>query len=137
MKGVHTMFKNIIACLILVVCVATNAYAQGQPTTSKGSSAAAIDNKTGVEKKKADVTVSKLKLSADGKAIVDEQGNEIAKFKEGMQVKTTGKSKTLKVEPLSLPGCMCCTRECLAYDNKGKCVKWYRSCTWDFDCNCK
>jgi hypothetical protein len=131
------MFKNIFICLMLVFSVVMNAYAQDQTVTSKGSSTAVLDKKAGVEQKKVNVIVLKLKISADGKAIVDEQGNEIARFKEGIKVKTTGKSKTLKSETLSLPGCMCCTNECLAYDSNGKCVKWYRSCTWDFDCSCK
>ncbi|TCS72191.1 hypothetical protein EDC61_106106 [Sulfuritortus calidifontis] len=68
-----------------------------------------------------------LRISADGKAIVDESGKEVARF-----------NKDVKVNPMMnvsdrLPGCMRCQPECVVYEGE-RCVKWIRSCTWDFDC---
>lgn len=68
-----------------------------------------------------------LRISADGKAIVDENGKEIARF-----------NKDMKVDPRMnvsdrIPGCMRCQPECVVYEGE-RCVKWIRSCTWDFDC---
>jgi hypothetical protein len=68
-----------------------------------------------------------LRISADGKAIVDESGKEIARF-----------NKDVKVDPRMnvsdrLPGCMRCQPECVVYEGE-RCVQWIRSCTWDFDC---
>ena len=71
--------------------------------------------------------VLKLKISDDGKTIVDQNNNEVAKFKEDMNVKSSDQK---------LQGCMCCKQECIVYDANGKCIKTYNSCTWDFDCNC-
>jgi hypothetical protein len=73
-----------------------------------------------------------LKLSDDGKALVDQNGQEIARFTEGIQVVAPKAAADQK-----LPGCMCCTDDCIAYDRDGKCIKKVRSCTWDFDCNCR
>jgi hypothetical protein len=141
------MFKNILTGLAIAFFVVVNAYAQDQSLKSKSlgmdttieikehlqaADSVAAMKKAGLEQKHGTVSIIKLRISADGKSIVDEQGNEIARFVEGMQVKTTGKGQTL-----TLPGCMCCQDECLVYDSNGKCVKWHRSCTWDFDCNCK
>jgi hypothetical protein len=141
------MFKNILTGLTIAFLMVMNAHAQSQTPKSTGPGAdttmvikehlqaadsAAAMKKASLEQKHGAVSIIKLRISADGKSIVDEQGNEIARFVEGMQVKTTGKGQTL-----TLPGCMCCQDECLVYDSNGKCVKWHRSCTWDFDCNCK
>ena len=78
-----------------------------------------------------------LKISEDGTAIVDDQGNEIARFTEGIKVKPAASEKSLASGTGSIPGCMCCVDSCIAWDSNGKCVKTYRNCTWDFDCACK
>ena len=85
---------------------------------------------TAVEKKQADTTKMVLKVSPDGKSLVDQDGKEVARFAEGMQV-VPDKSGDKK-----MPGCMCCTNDCIIYDGE-KCIKTVRSCQWDFDCNCK
>jgi len=85
---------------------------------------------TVVEKKQADTTKMVLKVSPDGKSLVDQEGKEVARFAEGMQV-IPDKSGDKK-----MPGCMCCTNDCIIYDGE-KCIKKIRSCQWDFDCNCK
>ncbi|OPY76031.1 hypothetical protein [Syntrophorhabdus aromaticivorans] len=71
-----------------------------------------------------------LRISNDGKTIVDQNGREVARFVKDIEMKQTEKTSQ------KLQGCMCCTPECLAYDQKGRCIKTYSSCTWDFDCNC-
>ena len=78
-----------------------------------------------------------LKISDDGKAIVDDQGKTIVTFVEGMQVKMATTEKFTTAEATSIPGCMCCEKECIAYDSTSGCIKTYKSCTWDFDCACK
>ncbi|ACM19686.1 hypothetical protein Geob_1326 [Geotalea daltonii FRC-32] len=77
------------------------------------------------------VEKKELRISDDGNAIVDQNGREVARFANGIQMKQTGGTN------LKLQGCMCCTPECIAYDQNGKCIKTYSSCTWDFDCSCK
>lgn len=72
-----------------------------------------------------------LSISPDGRSIVDQSGKEVARFREGMQVKPA-KSGVAKMQ-----GCMCCEKSCIIYDENGKCIKWVNSCTWDFDCSCK
>lgn len=79
-------------------------------------------------------TVLDLRISPDGTAIVDAAGNPIAHFVEGMKVSLAPGTKSSSA---SIPGCMCCKNECIAYDSNGDCIKTYRSCTWDFDCKCK
>lgn len=77
-------------------------------------------------------TTLELNISADGRSIVDQSGKEVARFKEGMQVKPA------KAGMMKMQGCMCCEeKSCIIYDNKGNCIKWVDSCTWDFDCSCK
>jgi hypothetical protein len=80
--------------------------------------------KQAVEKKE-------LRISADGNAIIDQDGREIARFANGIQLKQP-QGVTQKLQ-----GCMCCTPECIAWDKNGNCIKTYNSCTWDFDCSCK
>ena len=77
---------------------------------------------------KGKITTMKLSVSSNGKSIVDQNGNEIARFVEGIRVITSEKNIDKK-----LPGCMRCTYDCIAYEGE-KCVKWVRTCTWDFDC---
>ena len=79
-------------------------------------------------------SVLDLRISPDGTAIVDAEGNPIAHFVEGMKVSLAATNKSTEA---TIPGCMCCKDECLAFDNNGKCVKTHRTCTWDFDCSCK
>ena len=71
--------------------------------------------------------VVSLSLSADGKSIVDDQGNEIARFRDGLTVTQSQKASGLK-----LPGHWKCDPECIAWDKNGKCVKSVMSCTWVF-----
>lgn len=68
-----------------------------------------------------------LRISADGKAIVDENGKEIARFNQDVKV-----DPRMNVSD-RIPGCMRCKPECVVYEGE-RCVKWIRSCTWDFDC---
>jgi hypothetical protein len=47
-------------------------------------------------------------------------------------------NQDVKVDPRMnvsdrIPGCMRCKPECVVYEGE-RCVKWIRSCTWDFDC---
>ena len=70
-----------------------------------------------------------LSVSDDGRSIVDQGGKEVARFNEGCRV------SPVKPGVQKLQGCMCCRPECLIYDEE-RCVKWVRSCTWDFDCSC-
>ena len=132
------------SALVMVVTFAVCAMAAASTAAAKQAAttaAKAVEQKEavtapakGTEQKPGAATVVKMKISADGSAIIDEQGNEIARFKEGMKVKAVAQGKSAVVD---LPGCMCCKDECLVYDNKtAKCIKTYRSCTWDFDCNC-
>lgn len=86
---------------------------------------------TAVEKKQAETTKVILKVSPDGKSLVDQDGREVARFTEGMQV-VPDKSGDKK-----MPGCMCCTNDnCIIYEGE-RCIKYVRSCQWDFDCSCK
>jgi hypothetical protein len=93
-----------------------------------------------------DPTTLQLAISKDGLSIVDQNGNVVARFVEGMQVKMTTegvkadiqaagqKKEEGTVGSLTIKGCLKCVDECLIYDSNGNCVKWYRSCTWHFDC---
>jgi hypothetical protein len=74
------------------------------------------------------VTKLVLRISDDGKSIVDQSGKEVARFVEGTRVQTMTKVKDQKLQ-----GCMRCWDECLIYDGE-QCVKWIRTCQWDFDC---
>ena len=73
-------------------------------------------------------TKLELHLSEDGTIIVDQDGREIAKFVEGMRMRTPLKMGTAKLQ-----GCMRCWNECLIYEGD-RCVKSIRTCEWDFDC---
>ena len=71
-----------------------------------------------------------LRISKDGKAIVDQNEQEVARFVEGTQVKQKGGLR-------KVGGCLCCTDECLIYDQNGVCIKKVRSCVYDFECSCR
>lgn len=75
-------------------------------------------------------TTLELSISNDGKSIVDQNGKEVARFNEGMTVRPA------KADTMKMQGCMCCEPSCVVYEGE-RCIKWVRSCTWDFDCNCK
>lgn len=75
------------------------------------------------------ITKLELRVSDDGKAIVDQHGQEIARFVEGMRIQLP----TTKGQHQTLQGCMRCRNECLIYEGE-RCVKWIRTCEWDFDC---
>lgn len=79
-------------------------------------------------KQQREITKMELRISNDGKAIVDQNGEEVARFVEGMQVQTMRKNKDQKLQ-----GCMRCWYECIAYEGE-RCVKKVRTCQWDFDC---
>lgn len=78
-------------------------------------------------KEKKDGFVSSLYLSADGRAIVDDQGRELAKLQKGFSICYPQKDGGRK-----LPGHMVCTKECIAWNSNGVCVKYTTSCTWEF-----
>jgi len=77
-------------------------------------------------------TKLELRISDDGKAIIDQNGEEVAKFIKGTQVQMS--SKGIKANSLKMQGCMRCYPVCVVWDGK-KCVEWMRTCDWDFDCN--
>lgn len=71
--------------------------------------------------------ISGLSISDDGKTIIDDNGDEVATFREGLTVSSQNKSGILK-----LPGRLVCKNTCIRWDSDGKCVKYYRECTWEF-----
>ena len=71
-------------------------------------------------------TTLNLSVSKDGRSIVDQDGKEVARFKEGMHVAPAKAGEKMQ-------GCMRCTYDCVVYEGE-RCVKKIRSCTWDFDC---
>ena len=60
--------------------------------------------------------------------VKDQNGEEIARFVDDLRVQTM-----LKGVDMKLQGCMRCWNECLIYEGE-QCVKWTRTCQWDFDC---
>lgn len=92
---------------------------------SLGTVAHAADPKT--TKQQHPVEKMELQISKDGKAIINQNGQEVARFVKGMQV------QPMEGATQSLQGCMRCTTECIIYEGE-RCVKTIRSCTWDFDC---
>ncbi len=74
-------------------------------------------------------TELELQIANDGKAIVDQNGREVARFVEGMRIQTPA----TKGQNLELQGCMRCWNECLIYEGE-RCVKSIRTCEWDFNC---
>lgn len=83
------------------------------------------------DKKKGEVTKLELRLSSDGKAIVDQNGKEVARFVEGTRVQITTKGK--KAGSQKMQGCWRCYYECVIWDGN-RCVQKIRTCDWDFDC---
>lgn len=81
-----------------------------------------------VAKQQREITKVELRISNDGKAIVDQNGKDVARFVEGTQVQTMTKKNDQK-----MPGCMRCWYECIAYEGE-RCVQKVRTCEWDFDC---
>lgn len=95
------------------------------------------------------VTELKLRISEDGRSIVDQNGQEVARFVEGLRVriktpteKPTAAEKSATAEKSTaaeksvaykMQGCFKCRQECIAYEGN-KCVKTVRTCDWDFDC---
>jgi hypothetical protein len=98
------------------------------------------------------ITTLELAISKDGRSIVDQNGNIVARFVEGMQVKMPAqnagddnqkmesqsvdkeKEQAASAASLKIQGCLRCHDECVIYDRDGKCVRYVRSCVWDFDC---
>ena len=71
--------------------------------------------------------VSGLRLSEDGRTIIDDNGEELARFRDGIVLRIAGKGGESR-----LPGQMVCKKECIAWDSNGNCVKYVQSCTWEF-----
>jgi hypothetical protein len=91
----------------------------------------AIAAEPAAAKQPSQVDVRELRISTDGKSIVDQNGREVARFAQDIQVNRAGSvSQNLK-------GCLCCTEDCIVYDRNGVCIKKYNSCTWDFECSCR
>jgi len=65
-----------------------------------------------------------LKISEDGHALVDQNGKEIARFREGITMRP---SKDEDDHPIQW--CMHCEPVCVKWDNQGKCIKTVQSCT--------
>lgn len=96
------------------------------------------------------LSILELAISQDGRSIVDQHGKVVAWFVEDLRVKMPAedvkaesqtdaqtinkKMEAVKANSLKIQGCMRCKDECLIYDRDGRCIKTYRSCTWDFDC---
>ena len=91
-----------------------------------GMSAAAAEPKSAKEQR--EVSTVELMISRDGKAIVDQNGKEVARFVEDLRIQAPNKESTRK-----MPGCMRCWKECQVYEGE-RCVTWIRTCQWDFDC---
>ncbi len=68
-----------------------------------------------------------LRFSKDGRTIVDDAGKVVATFSEGYVVHGAGRARELR-----MPGHMECTKECIAWDSNGTCVRYVQSCTWVF-----
>ncbi len=126
--------SRILLLMLLLAAVAMITACNSKPNDASGT--ANVDPKAAAAASKEGLSVLNLSISADGGAIVDAQGHTIATFAEGIKVKMAGSSKSAANESLAIPGCMCCKDDCLVYDSNGKCIKTYRNCTWDFDCNC-
>lgn len=82
-------------------------------------------------KQQREVTKMELSISKDGKAIVDQNGKEVARFVEGTRVQITTKGK--KAGSQKMQGCWRCYYECVIWDGD-RCVQRIRTCDWDFDC---
>lgn len=88
------------------------------------------------------ITKLELSISKDGRAIVDQNGEIVARFVKGMRVQMPSQGvkaesqnmQGVTAQTQKMQGCLRCRNECLIYDSNGRCVRWYRSCTWDFDC---
>ena len=78
------------------------------------------------ESEKAGPRTTELRVSDDGRAILDSDGNEVARFREGLVLRLPVKYAH------KLPGHMVCRKECIAWDANGNCTKYIQSCTWEF-----
>lgn len=76
-------------------------------------------------------TKLELRISDDGKSLLDQNGNEVARFVEGTRVRMA--SKNPKEIGVKMQGCWRCYPVCVVWEGK-KCVQWMRTCDWDFDC---
>lgn len=76
-------------------------------------------------------TQLELRISDDGRAIVDQDGKEVARFAEGISVQIV--TKGLKTPNQKLQGCWHCYPVCVVWDGN-RCVQWERTCDWVFDC---
>jgi len=134
--------SQVISAVVIAVLVALFATGSAVPQKPKPKANAPEPNPN--------ITTLTLTISKDGRSIVDQTGNIVARFVDDMRVQMaptgdTGESQKMqanaasqkmevKAEGQQMKGCLRCHNECLIYDKDGRCVKWYRSCTWDFDC---
>lgn len=72
-----------------------------------------------------------LLISADGKNIVDQAGNEVARFASDITVQIAPSG--IKSSSQKIQGCWHCYPTCMVWDGN-RCVQWVRTCDWDFDC---
>ena len=127
-----SIIKALFAVLVMLqFCVAQKA----ADTTVSPKKVSTIQNSASVDKKAGGVqksakNVMELSISADGKSIVDQQGNVIADFKQGICIKPSADKSIVK-----LPGCMCWSWDCVRMQN-GKCLEKVKTYQWSFDCSC-
>ena len=108
----------------------------------------------GKKVQEAKITTLEMLISKDGRSIVDQNGNIIARFVEGMRVQMqapaadadnqkmaaqgvgneAAKTNAVSADSQKMKGCLRCHPECVIYDRNGVCVRYVQSCTWDFDC---
>lgn len=72
-----------------------------------------------------------LRISDDGRAIVDQDGKAVARFVDGTTVQPVAHG--LKTMNQKLQGCWHCYPVCIISEGT-RCVQWVRTCDWDFDC---
>ena len=130
----RTKSQAIVAVVAVVAAVLIVLFTTGGTTAQK--------SKAKEETRQPNITTLELAISKDGRAIVDQNGNIVARFVRGMRVQMTPqgveadslKTQGAKAGSLKIQGCFRCKKDCVVYDNKGRCVRWVNSCTWDFDC---
>ncbi len=136
--------SQVISAVVVAVLIALFTTGSAVAQRSKAKAKA--------QERNIDITTLTLTISEDGRSIVDQNGNIVARFVDGMRVRMapnddnsesqkvqsassgSQKKQDVKAEGQQMKGCLRCRNECLIYDKDGRCVKWYRSCTWDFDC---
>lgn len=105
---------KVILSLLFIQLLGAHAYAADPATAKQPPEANKIE----------------LRISNDGKALVDQNGKDVARFVKGTEVKQKG-------GVMKMQGCLCCQNDCVIYDHNGVCIKTVRSCVYDFDCSCR